>query len=107
MLDFYQSVICGETRVDTLYDSEKVLAFHHTKPSYTQRVIVIPKKKIKDFLSLDKSDYNILLEMMNVAQDIAKTFSLEEGVRIITNIGKFQDSPHFHLHIVQGNRTIK
>ena len=104
MSNFYQNVILGKINVDKIYDSDKVLAFHHTKPSYIKHVVIIPKKNIKDLVSLDEKDNDILIEMMEVAKDIAATFDMNEGIRVVTNMGRFQDSSHLHFHVIQGEK---
>ncbi len=49
---------------------------------------------------------SVFSEILIVCRDILKTFSREEldqkGARIVTNIGKFQDTPHLHVHVVIG-----
>ncbi len=104
MSDFYFKVVAGEINVEKVYESKKVIAFHHTKPSYQKHVVVIPKKHIKDFLCLQEKDNDILLEMLSVAKNIAATYDLNDGVRIVTNMGAFQDSPYLHFHVIQGDK---
>ncbi len=39
---------------------------------------------------------------MALARDLAKGLDLTEGEKVLTNLGKFQDTPHVHFHLAQG-----
>ena len=87
------------------FESDRVLAYHHTKPNWPVHIVVIPKKYVWDIREID--DPKLFADLLSVAQDILKKFSQEfldeNGARIITNIGKFQDTPHLHFHVVCGD----
>lgn len=103
--DFYcEEAISGKTRVDKLYESENVLAFYHTKPAYEIHIVIVPKKHIHDILDLNKSDEKIVFEIIEAAKQLTGSLDLEKGVRFITNVGKFQDTPHLHFHLVCGEK---
>lgn len=104
--DFYcEEVLSGKTKVKKEYESETVLAFHHTKPSYETHIVIIPKEHIRDLLHIDKSNENVLLEIMIVARDIIKEQKWGSGMRLITNVGRYQDSKHLHFHMVGGKKV--
>ena len=92
--------------IEKVYESEHVLAFHHTKPYYEKHVVVIPKKHVHDLRHLE--DDSILLELLQVARDILKSipesFIEEEGAQLATNFGANQDSPHLHFYVVAGKK---
>lgn len=104
--DFYcDEVLTGKTKVSLEYESSTVLAFNHTKPQYTKHIVIIPKKHIKSLTDIQPDDYPLLLEMITVAKNLIIKQELEKnGVRLITNMGKFQDSPHLHFHITSGDK---
>ena len=105
--DFYcEEALSGKTPVKNLYESDVVLAFYHTKPSYEFHVVIIPKEHIKDLLALDKSNDSLLLEIINVAKKIVKeNIDFENlGAKLVTNMGKFQDTPHLHFHLIAGKK---
>jgi histidine triad (HIT) family protein len=109
--DFYcEEALTGKTPLHIVYESEKVLSFHHTRPSYQFHVIIIPKEHIKDLLALENGRHNeLILEVMEVAQKIiAENMSTGlQGFRLITNVGSFQETPHLHFHVIAGEKTTK
>ncbi len=97
--DFYcEKALTGKTPIKKVYESPKVLAFYHTQPSYNTHIVIIPKEHIHD---LRFADAAILAEILAVGQKIVKQMAVDvDGTRVITNVGKFQDTPHLHFHVV-------
>ena len=99
---------CDVALKDTLflkkeYESENVLAYHHTHPHWTVHIVVVPKKHIVSFTNREKEDDHIVAEMMDVIREVAAKVEKEQGgARIITNLGDYQDSKHLHFHIGSG-----
>lgn len=106
--DFYcEEVLSGKTEVEKVYETENVFAYYHTRPFYKVHIVTIPKIHIPSLLSLDDSHNDLLLEMIEVIKVVASKVKEEHGAcRVITNLGKYQDSKHLHWHIVSGE-TIK
>ncbi len=103
--DFYcEEALSGKTDIVKIFESDNVLAFHHTRPSYPTHIVIISKKHILDLPSLPDEDLLILNEILKVARDIARTLDINQGVRLINNMGKFQDTPHIHFHLVGGEK---
>ncbi len=102
--DFYcEEALTGNTPIKKLYESDKVLAFYHTKPSFETHIMIIPKKHIHNFIQTTDSDNKTLLEIFKVARNLASKLDIEnKGARLVTNMGKFQDTPHLHFHLVSG-----
>lgn len=102
--DFYCDVaLKGEIPLKKEYESENVLAYHHTRPFWPVHIVVVPKKHISSFITLTKEDEPILLEIIEVLKTLATKVEKEHGAaRILTNLGKYQDSKHLHLHISSG-----
>lgn len=105
--DFYcDEVLNGKTPVNTVFETESVLAYHHTKPFYDHHIVVIPKIHISSLIS-DEADNTgqLLLEMFEVIKKIAEEMVNKTGAsKIITNLGEYQDTKHLHWHVVSGNR---
>ena len=104
MSDFYcDEVLSGKTKVEKVIETDNVLAYYHTKPSYQSHIVVIPKKHILSLITLENEDNNLLLEMLMVAKTVAKQTVEKYGAyRVITNLGEYQDSKHLHWHVVYG-----
>ena len=85
------------------YESENVLAYHHTRPYWPVHIVIIPKRHIPSFTNRQKEDDAILLEMLEVIRVIAKEVEEKHGAaRILTNLGTYQDSKHLHFHVSSG-----
>lgn len=103
--DFYcEEALSGKTKVNKLYESDNVLAFYHTKPFYAIHIVIIPKKHILDLSSLNDDELLILNEIMLVARNLSQTLDKEQWIRLVTNIGAFQDTPHMHFHLIAGKK---
>jgi histidine triad (HIT) family protein len=103
--DFYCDVALKDTSLLTKeYESENVLAFHHTRPHWPVHIVVIPKKHISSFTNREEKDNVIFFEMLEVIKIIAKKVEEEHGAaRILTNLGNYQDSKHLHFHVSSGS----
>ncbi|MGD6804249.1 HIT domain-containing protein [Rossellomorea aquimaris] len=107
--DFYcEEVLSGRTPVEKVAETEDVLAYHHTKPFYPVHIVAIPKKHIASLTEIEENDHSILLELMTVIKEIAaQVLDEHKSCKVITNLGKYQDSKHLHWHIVSGEPLIQ
>ena len=96
MSDFYcDEVLSGKTEIKKVMETDSVLAYHHTRPSYQSHIVVIPKKHISSLIALEDEDNNLLLDLLSVAKTIARQTVTEYGAcRVVTNLGDYQDSKH-------------
>ena len=104
--DFYcEQVLSGKTPVEKVRETDNVLAFHHTRPFWETHIVVIPKKHISSLLTVEESDENLMLEIMEVIKSVSADVMAEKGaVRVLTNLGRYQDSKHLHFHINSGDQ---
>ncbi len=102
MSDFYcDEVLSGRTPVQTVAETARVLAFHHTRPAYPVHIVVIPKQHIPSLLLLE--DDALLAELFGVIKTVAAQVLAEHGAaRVLTNLGDYQDSKHLHWHVISG-----
>jgi histidine triad (HIT) family protein len=104
--DFYcAQVLSGRTAVEKILETENVVAFYHTKPFYETHLVVVPKRHIGSLLTLEKTDEDLFLELFGVIKTVAARLVAEKGAaRVLTNLGKYQESKHLHFHIYAGER---
>ena len=105
--DFYCDVaLQTDADIEKVFESDNVLAFYHTKPFWEKHIVIIPKEHIWDVRTVENT--RIYEEILTVARDILRKLPQEEldekGAQILTNIGKFQDTPHLHFHIAIGKK---
>ena len=100
--DFYcEQVLSGRTPVNRLFETENVLAYHHTRPFWETHIVVIPKAHVGSLLTID--DNGLLLELIDVVKQVAAEVVKEKGAaRVLTNLGDYQDSKHLHFHVNSG-----
>ena len=105
--DFYCEYVLSELiEVNRVHETENVLAFHHTRPFWETHIVVIPKRHISSLLTLEPSDNELFLELFEVIRSVAAKVVAEKGAaRILTNLGKYQDSKHLHFHVYSGKET--
>lgn len=104
--DFYcQQVLHGRLPVEKVLETERILAFHHTRPSYRVHLVVIPKTHVPSLVDLGGGGDDLLMELLSVVQRMAADVVREHGAcRVITNLGRYQDSKHLHWHVISGER---
>lgn len=102
--DFYCDVALKDgAEIKKEYESDNVLAFHHTKPYWPVHIVVIPKKHIPSFTTISEEERSVVEELFKVIQQIIRKVENDHGAaRILTNLGEYQDSKHFHVHVSSG-----
>lgn len=107
--DFYcEEVLSGRTPIQKVLETENVLAYYHTRPYYPVHIVTIPKKHVSSLVTLEHGDHDLLIELMEIVKKAASQVVSEHGAcRVITNIGKYQDSKHLHFHVVYGEPLSK
>ncbi|WP_221740722.1 HIT family protein [Streptomyces sp. RP5T] len=104
--DFYcHQAIPGLADIDVVTETDRVLAFHHTKPSHPVHIVVVPKVHIPSLVDLgDNAD--LLHEVMEVVREVAGKVRAEHGAAsITTNEGLYQESKHMHWHVYHRGET--
>ncbi|MCW1886855.1 HIT domain-containing protein [Luteolibacter flavescens] len=101
--DFYcDSVLSGQVPVQVVMETQRVLAFEHTRPTWQMHVVIIPKQHIARLV--DVTDPTLLSELLEVAVAIIRDRDLAgTNYKLITNGGSYQSTPHLHLHLVSGS----
>lgn len=99
--DFYcEQILNGKVPIQRVMETDNVLAFHHTKPSWSVHIVIIPKRHVDSLLPLISEDAQLLLEMMGVVRTVIEQVIHEHGgCRLTTNFGKFQNTKHLHWHV--------
>lgn len=104
--DFYcEQVLSGVTAVENILETENALAFYHTRPFYETHIVVIPKRHIRSLVEMEKTDEPVFLELFEVIRKVADRVVAEKGAaRVLTNLGKYQESKHLHFHVISGEQ---
>jgi len=99
--DWYcDDVLSGKFAVEKIWEDERVLAFHHPKPTAEIHVVVIPKEHIKSILEPEALNGELLSSMVLAIQNTASKLELDQnGFYVRTNAATDGVTPHMHWHI--------
>lgn len=102
--DFYcDEAISGQTPVDVVIETDEVLAFHHTRPFWPVHIVVVPKRHVPSLTDLGDASDQLLTNVLDVVRQVAADVEAEHGAcRVLTNLGRYQDSKHLHFHVNSG-----
>lgn len=98
-------VVTGEIPSIRVAESDLSLAFRDTNPAAPQHVLVIPKAHVADSLA-DLEDDGVLIDLVRLVRDVARSEGLDAGWRLVSNVGDDggQTIHHLHLHVLGGRR---
>ena len=99
----FDKILAGQIPADIVYEDEHVMAFRDINPQAPVHVIVIPRKKVKDFVELQDSDVQDTGLFFQSVSRVASSLKLDQdGYRIVLNYGKFgqQTVDYLHAHIL-------
>ncbi len=99
-------IAAGQIPAKVVYEDEFCLAFHDIAPQAPVHVLLIPKKHIVSAANLAEEDAEIASRLLLAVPKVAKLLPLEEGFRVVSNVGENggQTVPHLHFHILGGSK---
>jgi histidine triad (HIT) family protein len=93
----------AETPVEVVAETDDVLAFRHTRPFWPVHIVVVPKRHVPSLVDLGADDEVLLHKVLAVVRRVADEVTREYGAcRVLTNLGRYQDSKHLHFHVNSG-----
>ena len=99
-------IAAGEIPSKKLYEDDQVVAFYDIAPQAKVHFLVIPKKHICSAAALTEEDGALLGHIFAVIAKLAKEQGLENGYRVISNVGEDagQTVKHLHFHVLGGEK---
>lgn len=99
-------IIAGEIQSTKVYEDETVLAFRDIAPQAPVHILVIPKLHIASMAQITAENSGVIAHIAQVIPLIAKKEKLENGFRVVSNVGKdgCQSVHHLHFHILGGRQ---
>lgn len=100
------AIIKGEIPSKKVYEDENCFAFLDIAPQAPVHCLVIPKEHIQSVDCVNEENAHIVGKIFAVIPKIAATLGLENGYRVITNVGEdgAQSVKHMHFHILGGKK---
>jgi diadenosine tetraphosphate (Ap4A) HIT family hydrolase len=104
--NIFAKILRGDVPCKKVYDDEHSLAFHDINPLAPYHVLVIPKGAYVswDDFAAKASEAEIAGFVRAVGHVAREAGMVEQGYRLLANIGKRsgQEVPHLHVHIFGG-----
>ncbi len=98
-------IATGSIPCNKVAESDQVLAFRDLDPRAPTHVLLIPKAHVADSAaSLGPAHAAMLGELFALAARVAREAKLDQGWRLVTNVGPHagQTVHHLHVHLLGG-----
>lgn len=90
----------GKIKPDTVFESDRVLAFRDINPQAPTHVLIIPKRHIATVNDLEAVDGTLIGDLYLAAQRVAAQEGVaERGYRLVMNCNRDAGQSVFHLHL--------
>lgn len=98
------NIVKGQVPSEKVYEDNDVYAFKDVNPEAPVHILIIPKRHIKSVDELEETDKELVGHIFLVAKKLAKENKLENGYRLVSNIGEEggQSVKHLHFHLLGG-----
>ena len=99
-------IINGDIPSAKVYENEYVYAFKDINPNAPVHVLVVPKTHISSVDEINEENVSVASEVLKAIPTVAKICGLENGYRVVTNVGEdgCQSVKHLHFHILGGKK---
>lgn len=99
-------IISGDIPSAKVFENEKVYAFKDINPQAPVHVLVVPKCHVESADAVTSENSDCVSAVFEAIPTVARICGLEEGYRVITNIGEHgcQSVKHLHFHILGGKQ---
>ena len=89
---------------DIVYENDKVIAFRDINPSAPTHILIVSKKHIASIKDIEEKDQDLIGEIVYSAKKIAEDQKIDEGYKLVFNVGRKggQVIDHLHLHLLGG-----
>jgi len=97
-------IIKGEIPSTKVYEDDKILAFRDINPMAPTHILVVPKEHIAGVDEINAANSGVVSYIFEKIAEIARKEGLENGYRVVSNVGADggQTVRHLHFHILGG-----
>ena len=95
-------IAAGQIPSNKLFEDDTLLAFYDIDPQAPVHFLVIPKQHVDSAACLTENDAALVGHIFAVIAKIAADLNLENGYRVVTNVGEDggQSVKHMHFHVL-------
>ena len=100
------AIIAGDIPSKKVYEDDNCYAFLDINPQAPCHCLIVPKKHIASADEITEENSLSVARIFEAIPKIAKILGLENGYRIISNVGEdgCQSVKHIHFHILGGKK---
>jgi histidine triad (HIT) family protein len=97
-------IVDGEIPADVVHTTDHVVAFRDINPQAPTHILLIPKDHIESAAVISDEHGPLLAELVQAAAHLADAEGLDNGWRLVTNVGPDagQSVLHLHFHLLGG-----
>lgn len=105
--NIFARILRKEIPARLFYEDRTILAFFDIQPQAPMHLIVIPKAPVISYDDFIKTHNHqeisqFFRSLHAVCQKANATY---KGYRLVTNVGSYQEVPHFHFHLLLGGSS--
>lgn len=99
-------IIAGEIPSEKVYEDGEMLAFRDIAPMAPTHILMIPKLHIGGADEITAENSAVVAHIFEKAAEIARSEKLDNGFRVISNVGGDggQTVRHLHFHLLGGKK---
>ena len=99
-------IIKGEIPSGKVYEDDACYAFRDINPQAPVHVLIVPKEHIASADEITEANSAAVAHIFSVIPTVAGAVGLENGYRVITNVGEdgCQSVKHLHFHLLGGKK---
>ena len=99
-------IAAGEIPSEKVYSDDKVYAFKDISPQAPVHILVIPRAHIESANEINIENSAVIAAVFEAIPKVAAACGLDNGYRVITNIGDdgCQTVKHIHFHVLGGTK---
>jgi histidine triad (HIT) family protein len=99
-------IINGEIPSTRVFENDDFIIIHDIYPKARHHYLAIPKEHFASLKEANQHQVKIVTEILTTLPKLVQTLDLSNGYRIIINQGEDagQSVPHFHIHILGGEK---
>ena len=100
------AIVKGDIPSKKVYEDELCYAFLDINPQAPVHVLVVPKEHIASVGAVSEENSSVVAHIFTVIPKIAKELGLENGYRVVSNVGEDgrQSVKHLHFHVLGGTQ---
>ena len=99
MKNIFEKIIDNEIAAYKIYEDNEVIAILDINPISYGHTLVIPKKRIENFISTNEDISYLIKKVQEISNLLIKKLEAD-GITIITNNYYGQDIKHLHFHLI-------